>query len=155
MKKYIIDDLYRYVGNDCNKLKIQLRYLLFTPGFRWQYFFRHASNAKNKATKLLWHILLRHSSKRTGIQIPLGTKIGRGMKIGHWGTIVINPGTIIGINFNIAQGCLVGNSQGKHAGTPIIENNVVMGANSIIVGGGAYWEQCFDCSWVFCKFRCA
>ena len=77
------------------------------------------------------------------------------MKIGHWGTIVINPGTIIGINFNIAQGCLVGNSQGKHAGTPIIENNVVMGANSIIVGGGAYWEQCFDCSWVFCKFRCA
>lgn len=135
MKQYILDDLYRYVGNDCNKLNNQLRYFFFTPGFRWQYFFRHASNAKNKFTKLFWHIMLRHAMKRTGIQIPLGTRIGRGMKIGHWGTIVINPGTIIGNNFNIAQGCLIGNSQGKHAGIPTIADNVVMGANSIIVGG--------------------
>ena len=55
-------------------------------------------------------------------------------KIGHFGTIVINPNTIIGDNFNIAQGCLIGNAQGKRKGTPIIGNNVVMGANSIVIG---------------------
>ena len=38
-------------------------------------------------------------------------------------------------SFNISQGCLIGNSQGKHAGTPIIGDNVCMNANSIIIGG--------------------
>ena len=56
------------------------------------------------------------------------------MKIGHFGNIVINPAAKIGRNFNIAQGCLIGNSQGKHAGVPVIGDNVVMGANSIVVG---------------------
>lgn len=72
---------------------------------------------------------------RTGIQIPVGTKIGRGFRIVHFGTIVINPMTVIGNNFNIAEGTLIGNSQGKNAGTPIIGDNVCMNANSIIVGG--------------------
>lgn len=72
---------------------------------------------------------------RTGIQIPLGTRIGEGFRIVHFGHIVINPNTKIGKNFNISQGCLIGNSQGKHAGTPIIGDNVCMNANSIIIGG--------------------
>ena len=71
----------------------------------------------------------------TGIQIPSATKIGSGLKIGHWGTIVVNPGAKIGRNFGIAHGCLIGNSQGKNQGVPTIGNNVSMGANSMILGG--------------------
>lgn len=64
------------------------------------------------------------------------TKLGRGFRILHFGNIVINPATVIGDNFNIAQGCLIGDSwiQNRH-GSPIIGNNVCMFANSIIVGG--------------------
>ena len=42
---------------------------------------------------------------------------------------------MIGENFNISQGCLIGNAQGKRCGTPIIGDNVCMNANSIIIGG--------------------
>lgn len=71
----------------------------------------------------------------TGIQIPYQTRIGEGLYFGHWGTIVVNPSSIIGKNFMIAHGCLVGNSQGKMRGVPTIGDNVVMHANSVIVGG--------------------
>lgn len=72
---------------------------------------------------------------KTGIQIPSETKIGKGFRIVHFGHIVINPGAEIGENFNISQGCLIGNAQGKKAGVPQIGNNVCMNANSVIIGG--------------------
>lgn len=72
---------------------------------------------------------------RTGIQIPASTKIGRGFRIVHFGNIVINPNAVIGCNFNISEGTLIGYSLGKNTGVPTIGNNVCMNANSIIVGG--------------------
>ncbi len=50
------------------------------------------------------------------------------------GTIVVNPRTTIGKNFNIAQGVLIGNSEGKKSGVPKFGDNVYCGANSIIIG---------------------
>lgn len=135
MNKLIKEDLYRYIGADCSKLHLQLRYFLFTPGFRYIYFFRKASNASCFVTRLLWHICLRMCMYQTGIQIPIGTNIGKGFRIVHFGHIVINPLAQIGKNFNISQGCLIGNAQGKKEGTPTIGDNVCMNANSIIIGG--------------------
>ena len=71
----------------------------------------------------------------TGIQIHHDTKIGPGIRFGQWGTIVVNPSAVIGKNFNISHGCLIGNSQGRKTGIPRIGDNVVMNANSMIVGG--------------------
>lgn len=79
-------------------------------------------------------ILLYRTRVKTGIQIPVGTKIGLGMRILHFGTIVVNPYAVIGKNFNIAQGVLIGDSEGKNAGVPTIGDNVYCGANSIIIG---------------------
>lgn len=134
MNKQIKEDLYRYIGSDCEKLFWQWRYFLFTPGFRYVYFFRKTSLA-NKITKIFWLFCLRLCMYRTGIQIPYMTKIGRGFRIVHFGTIVVNPSTIIGDNFNISQGVLIGNSSGKNAGSPTIGNNVCINANAIVVGG--------------------
>ena len=75
-------------------------------------------------TRLFWSLLLYRTRTKTGIQIPVGTKIGLGMRILHFGTIVVNPYAVIGKNFNIAQGVLIGNSEGKNAGVPTIGNNV-------------------------------
>lgn len=72
---------------------------------------------------------------KTGIQIPYQTKIAERFRIVHFGHIVINPSTIIGKNFNISQGVLIGNAQGKRQGTPIIGDNVQLGANSVVIGG--------------------
>ena len=135
MNEIIKSDLYRYVGKSNNILLVQLRYFFFTPGFRYIYFFRKGSLAKYRIMRYFWHFCMRMCMYRTGIQIPLGTRIGEGFRIVHFGHIVINPNTKIGKNFNISQGCLIGNSQGKHDGVPIIGDNVCMNANSIIIGG--------------------
>ena len=135
MKQYIKDDLYRYEGKDSERFFIQLRYILFVPGFQYIYFLRKTQYARIRLCRYFWATLLKFCSYKFAIQIPYQTKIGRGLRIVHWGHIVVNPGTIIGENFNISQGCLIGNSLGKRNGTPIIGDNVCMNANSIIVGG--------------------
>lgn len=130
-----IEDLYRYEGDKCHKLVTQIRYVLFTPGFQYIYFFRHVQESSNVLSRCIWSVLLKLCSFKFGFQIPASTQIGRGFRIVHFGNIVINPSSIIGNNFNIAEGTLVGNSQGKRSGTPIIGDNVCMQANSIVVGG--------------------
>lgn len=128
-------DLYRSEGERSKLLRVKLRKILFTPGCTYIFLFRHASEARNPVFKLMWLTMLHITKVITGIQIPVGTQIGRGMRILHFGTIVVNPSAVIGKNFNIAQGCLIGNSGGKHAGVPTIGDNCYMGANSIVVGG--------------------
>ena len=128
-------DLYRCEGERADKLSVKLKSILFTPGRNYMFLFRHASTAKNKFSRMFWSSLLFITKVKTGIQIPKNTKIGRGMRILHFGTIVVNPGTVIGKNFNIAQGVLIGNSEGKKAGVPTIGDNVYCGANSLILGG--------------------
>lgn len=135
MNNLIKLDLYRYIGNNCNKFLFQVRYILFTPGFQYIYFFRKAQQAQNKFAKGLYEICLKLCSFKFGIQIPSSAIIGEGFRIAHFGTIVVNPQVQIGKNFTIAQGCLIGNAQGKKRGIPRIGNNVCMHANSIIVGG--------------------
>ena len=130
----ILDDLYRYEGERSKKLVIKLKYLFCVPGFTYIFFFRHASKSRFKIFRFLWCVFLHITKVITHIQIPIGTKIGRGFRIVHFGQIVINPFAVIGDNFNISQGCLIGSSHGIETDVPTIGNNVCMTANSIIVG---------------------
>lgn len=133
--KVIVEDLYRYEGRDSKTLKTQLRYLLFVPGFQYTYFLRKTQLAKWGVARAFYAALLKLCSYKFAIQIPHQTKIGRGFRISHWGHIVVNPNVVIGDNFNISQGCLIGSAQGKRKGVPHIGNNVCMNANSMIIGG--------------------
>lgn len=135
MNNIIQQDLYRYEGERSRSLIIKLRYFLFTPGFQFTYFFRKASISKNPVLRLFWKICHRISMWHTQIQIPVGTNIGPGLRILHFGTIVVNPDASIGKNFSIAQGALIGSAQGKRAGIPVIGDNVIMSANSVVIGG--------------------
>ena len=128
-------DLYRYVGQKNRKFLTRLRYIFFTPGYQFTYCWRKASLARNPLSRLFWKILHRRCMFHSGIQIPIDTKIGAGLRIGHFGNIVINPAAVIGRNFSIAQGALIGSAVGKRAGVPTIGNNVICSANSLIVGG--------------------
>lgn len=85
-----------------------------------------------------------------GISIPRGAKIGSGLRIYHFGTIVINPIAVIGNNFSIHQGVTIGvknsyydkviigdnctiGAGAKVLGNIIIGNNVTIGANSVVM----------------------
>lgn len=134
MNAILQKDLYRYEGHRSTNLLIKLKYIMFVPGFTYIYFLRKVQFSSFKVTRLFYLVFLKITSYVTHIQIPPAVKIAPGFRIVHFGTIVINPNTIIGKNFNISQGALIGNSLGKNAGTPIIGNNVCINANAIIIG---------------------
>lgn len=118
------DDLFRYVGNQNKSFRVRLRHILFTLGVQYIYLLRKTSNARFFLAWFFWAVLLRCCMFKIGIQIPASTTIGKGFRILHFGTIVINPGSQIGKNFNISQGCLIGNSLGRSSGVPVIGDNV-------------------------------
>lgn len=134
MNKILSQDLYRYEGPRSSRLLMRLRYIFFVPGFTYIYFFRKVQTSRWALLRVLYAVLLKITSYITHIQIPAATKIGPGFRIVHFGTIVVNPLTVIGHNFNISQGVLIGNAQGKKAGTPVIGDNVCVNANAIIIG---------------------
>lgn len=150
MNKQIVSDLYRYEGAKSASLLIQLKYIFFVPGFTYIYFFRKASSSKF----FLWKVLLRITMYKTGIQIPVGTTIGDGFRIAHFGTIVINPDTIIGKNFDIAPGVIIGFSEGKRKGNPKIGDNVVVKANAVIAGGITIGNDVLIAPGAFVNFDC-
>ncbi len=128
-------DLYRYVGPDCNKFRVQIRGILCTPGIQYTYLLRKVQSSKLKIVRAFYALCLHVCKIITTIQIPPATKIGYGLRILHFGNIVINPSVIIGNNFNVAQGVLIGGADGKKKGFPHIGNNCCVFANSIIIGG--------------------
>lgn len=135
MKSILLKDLYRYEGKNSHHWQIRFKYIFFVPGFTYTYFFRQVQCSHNPITSFIYSTLLRITSYITHIQIPPATNIGEGLYIGHYGHIIINPSTIIGRNFSIAPGVLIGNAQGKNHGTPVIGDNVKVGQNAIVVGG--------------------
>lgn len=81
----------------------------------------------------------------TTIEIPLGVNIGRGLYMGHFSGITINPNAIIGENVNIHKGVTIGQeNRGRRKGTPIIGNKVWSGVNSTIVGNIKIGNKCIE-----------
>lgn len=130
----IKSDLYRYTGG--TSFTSFARAMLLIPGFRFSYFFRKGSSYPTKTIRRrVFEIICRHYSIKFGFQIPLGTQIGPGMYLGHWGQLVINPSTKIGNNCNIGQGVTIGQTnRGAKKGSPKIGDRVWIGANAVLVG---------------------
>jgi serine O-acetyltransferase len=69
----------------------------------------------------------------TGIHIPRGCKIGPGLRIFHYGCIVLNPDTIIGSNCTLRHDVTIGNRKDDHD-VPVIGDNADIGAGAKILG---------------------
>jgi len=92
-----------------------------------------------------FNLMYKRACKKSMIDIPLSTKIGYGLYIGHGMCMVINGGTVIGNNVNLAQFLNVGTNHGTPA---IIGDNVYIGPhvclvenvkieNNVTIGAGA------------------
>ena len=134
MNKYLKADLYRYEGKKGYKGLIQA---WFIPGFRYTYLLRKSASAiKFSFSHIFYWLLLKRYSFKYGFQISSNTRIGHGLYIGHFGTIIINPKAIIGNNCNITAGVTIGQTnRGLKKGVPVIGNKVWIGVNASIVGG--------------------
>jgi putative colanic acid biosynthesis acetyltransferase WcaB len=72
-----------------------------------------------------------------GIEIPIKTKIGKGLKIYHGVGVVINGYTVIGEDCTLRQGVTIGNkllADGQLSDAPTIGAHVELGASSMVIG---------------------
>lgn len=133
--RYILSDYTRYYGNGGGKVnngsvfKVVMRALSRRNHcFTYSFWFRLASFRN----PFYYLARVKHYtfSRKWGIQIPAGTKIGYGLYIGHGVGIVINGGTVIGNNCNISQFLSIGTNKRTPA---TIGDNVYIGPNVCIV----------------------
>ena len=121
---------------------------MFTP----IYIANYCENSPKLIRGIVYRIYYHHSFK-FGYEISPKTKIGGGLRLPHWGGgIVIHSNAIIGENCEIMQNVTVGNNAlksrddvaiigdrvtlcagSKVIGSVSIGDNVVVGANSVVV----------------------
>lgn len=126
------DDLFRYYGEQGESLRSRI----FRPvEIQYLYAFRKYQESSNSFTRTYYKIKLRRLTRKSHIQIPEATKIGKGLYIGHSGRIIISPQAVLGNNINIATGVTIGReNRGAREGAPTIADHCWIGTNSVIVG---------------------
>jgi len=126
-------DLFRYSGESSSG---KLLPALLIPGFRFIFLLRKsARHDKNSIRGFIYRMLLYFHSHIYGFQIPPSTRIGKGLYIGHWGTIIVNGNAVIGDFCNLSPGVTIGQTnRGSNKGVPRIGNKVWIGTNAVIVG---------------------
>jgi serine O-acetyltransferase len=108
--------------------------------FKYNFWMRTCIYAKNNiflkySIYYLIRFFLHRLKYRLGISIPPETRIGSGFYIGHFGGIVVNRHCIIGRNCNISHGVTLGIvKRGKNRGSPILKDNIYLGAGAKIIG---------------------
>jgi len=123
----------------CNFSNI-IKNLITSYSFIITFWFRigtYLSNKKNILYKLILFfvkIIYKHNQYKTGIQLPLGTKVAKGLNFAHFSCIVINHASIIGENCTIFQGVTIGSKRGRNGGAAKIGNNVVIASGAKIIG---------------------
>jgi serine O-acetyltransferase len=70
----------------------------------------------------------------TGIQIPRGCNIGPGLRIYHFGCLVVHRLTVIGNNCTLRPGVIIGNKNAKVDEAPVLGHNVDIGVGAKILG---------------------
>ncbi|WP_221452661.1 serine O-acetyltransferase [Mucilaginibacter sp. FT3.2] len=127
-------DIYRYYGKTGSKYFFKC--FIQEIGFRVTLFYRLAAHYKKyNVIGLLSRVFYRYYFYFLGFQIPLTSKIGKGLIIKHFGSIVLNGGAIIGDNCYISHGITIGQTnRGKMKGVPKIGNKVWLGPNCVVVG---------------------
>ena len=139
LKELIKKDLVAYdkkLTLDSVGIRHFLQRYIMTPGFKVTFTMRLCKwLEKRKYLKVLYYlerIKYRRLQVKYGIQIGHRLSVGGGMSINHYGGIVIGESAIIGENFNIRNNLTIGHS---NSGTPVIGDNVIVGAGAIIIGG--------------------
>lgn len=103
------------------------------PSFLCVWLFYILQNHKSMIYKILFTPPYWILSILTGINIPRTTKIGKGLRIHHYGCIIINSYSIIGDNCTIRHEVTIGN-RNSDRDCPIIGNNCNIGAGAKILG---------------------
>ncbi len=100
----------------------------------------HDGPMKRVALKSYW-LPYRIVETAVGISLPIAAEIGPGLRIWHFGNIVIHSGVVIGANCTLRHGVTIGN---RHTDGPVprLGDNVEVGAYAQILGGVTIGHDC-------------
>lgn len=77
----------------------------------------------------------------TGISIPVQAQIGKGLRIHHFGGIILHSETVIGEGCTIYHGVTIGDL-GERGGAPRIGDYVLIGAGAKLLGHIEIGDHC-------------
>jgi serine O-acetyltransferase len=69
----------------------------------------------------------------TGISIPVEAQIGKGLRIHHFGGVILHPEVVIGEHCTLYHDVTLGD-RGGWGGAPRVGNNVLIGAGAKVLG---------------------
>lgn len=112
------------IGDDIWKFEILLR--------KYEYYANIKPTIKNKIIRKIYSFFYNRKGIKLGFLIPINT-FGLGLRINHYGLIVVNGNAKIGDNCDIHQGVNIGQNINKDD-IPIIGDNVWIGPGAKIFG---------------------
>ena len=95
---------------------------------------------KLAALKVYW-LMYRVVETAVGITLPISADIGPGLRIWHFGNIIVHSETVIGANCTLRQGVTIGNCY-ENGPVPRIGDNVEFGAYAQVLGGVKIGNNC-------------
>ena len=106
----------------------------FVHCMRYYEYWYNQKTLVGKILSIIWHIRFKRISEKCGFTIPIN-RIGPGLRIPHYGTIVISGNAEIGENCKIHAGVNIGATNGR-TDAKRIGNNVYIGPGAKLIGGG-------------------
>lgn len=125
-----------YISNNLNYLKLML--LRDQDYYLWKYikYLRYTEYYYRKGNKILYELFQRRKNilgARLGITIWHNT-IDKGLKIWHYGSIIVNGHAQIGRNCSFHGNNCIGNKGVNDERAPLIGDNVDIGVGACIIG---------------------
>ena len=122
-------------------IKSNMEVLLY-PSFKVILSYRVAHKLYRRKHYFLARWISQRATRKTGIEIHPGARIGKGLFIDHGSGVIIGETTIIGDNVTLYQGVTLGGT-GKEMGKrhPTLKDNVMVSAGAKILGSFTIGEN--------------
>src|SRR6185437_11939897 len=95
---------------------------------------RRRPGLRRRLCDRFYWLAFRVTETLTGISIPKSARVGPGLRIYHFGTIIVHADVEIGANCTLRHGVTIGNRV-DDGPVPIIEDDVELGAYAQVLGG--------------------
>ncbi len=143
------EDLKVYKAADKRSNGITKRFPIGFSDCHWRFLIAlrheeyHANNKglRHKILQKLWALVHYHYGLKMGWDIPINT-FGKGLKINHFGLIIVNPNARIGDFCDIHQGVNIGQHGDSQNDVPTIGDNVWIGPGAKLFGKIKIGSRC-------------
>lgn len=100
----------------------------------------HPGVLRSISLKIYW-LAYRLVETAVGITLPVTVQVGPGLRIWHFGNIIVHADVVIGANCTLRHGVTIGNRE-EGGAVPRIGDNVEFGAYAQVLGGVRIGNNC-------------